>query len=187
MFEYVFVLASVIIGLAITHLLQGVTGIIQRRDGKPLYWVHLVWVTFMFLTVVFWWWWEFRFQQVQTWTFTLYFFVLLYAVLMYVICALLFPRDLAGYDSWKDYMMARRAWFFGLAIAAQPMDILDTWLKGADYLASLGLGYWIGKAVIVAAYAVAIVWRDGRYQAAVAVASLAFQVWLVLQYYETVA
>jgi len=187
MFEYVFVLASVIIGLAITHLLQGVTGIIQRRDGKPVYWVHLVWVAFMFLTVIFWWWWEFAFHKVQTWTFTLYVFVLLYAVLMYVICALMFPKDLDGFDSWKDYFLARRGWLFGLSLLAQPMDILDTWLKGADYLAALGVGYWIGRGFIVAGFALAIAWRNERYQAAFALAMLAFQLWLAVGYYETVA
>jgi len=186
-FEYVFVLASVIIGLAITHLLQGVAGVIQQRDGKPLYWVHLVWVGFMFLTLAFWWWWEFRFQQVQTWTFPIYFFVLLYAVLMYVICAMLFPRDLDGFESWKDYHYARRGWFFGLAVVAQPMDVMDTWLKGSEHLAALGAEYWIAKAVIVAGYVVAIAWRNERYHAAFALASVAYQLSYVLRMFETVA
>lgn len=187
MFEYVFVLASVIIGLAITHLLQGVAGIVQHPGRKPVYWVHLVWVAFMFLTTAFWWWWEFRLHLVQTWTFQLYLFVLLYAVLMYVVCALLFPKDLDDYAGWKDYFLDRRAWFFGLGLLAQPMDMADTWLKGADYAASLGLEYWIAKGVIITGSLIAIAWRNERYHAVYAVASLAYQFFFVLRMYETVA
>ena len=40
-FNYVMVLASVIVGLAVTHLLQGVAKMIQHPDRKQLYWVHL--------------------------------------------------------------------------------------------------------------------------------------------------
>jgi predicted phage tail protein len=40
-FEYVAVLTSIIIGLGIAHLLQGVARMIQRQDTEPVYWVHL--------------------------------------------------------------------------------------------------------------------------------------------------
>lgn len=35
-------------------MLQGTTRIIQRRDGKPLYRVHPLWVVFVFLTTASW-------------------------------------------------------------------------------------------------------------------------------------
>ena len=47
----------------------------------------------MFLTAGFWWW-EFSYREITTWTLRLYFFVLGYALLIYLICALLFPRDI---------------------------------------------------------------------------------------------
>ena len=48
-----------------------------------MYWVHLAWVAAAFLNAIFWWWWQFRLSE-QVWTFQLYVFVLLYAVLIYV-------------------------------------------------------------------------------------------------------
>ena len=42
MFNYVMVLASVIIGLGIAHLLQGVGGIVQHPGREKIYWVHLL-------------------------------------------------------------------------------------------------------------------------------------------------
>ena len=144
MFNYVMVLASVIIGLGITHLLQGIGGIVQQPTREKTYWVHLLWVAAIFLRAIFWWWFEFRLSKIAEWTFTLYVFVLGYAVLIYLWCALLFPRDLAGYDGFKDYYYSRRRWFFGLLLVGQAVDLADTLLKGMDHFRSLGPSYPVG-------------------------------------------
>ena len=70
MFNYVMVLASVIIGLGITHLLQGVGRIVQHPGREKTYWVHLLWVAAIFLRAIFWWWFEFRLSKIAEWTFT---------------------------------------------------------------------------------------------------------------------
>ena len=41
LFEYIAVLTSIIIGLAITHILRGVARLIQHPDTNRIYWVHL--------------------------------------------------------------------------------------------------------------------------------------------------
>ena len=112
LFEYVMVLASIVIGLAMTHLLQGLLGIIQKRPR--VYWVHLVWVGFAFFQTVFWWWWEFRYSLVEAWTLPLYLFIIGYAFLIYLFCGLLFPDTLEGYGDFKTYFYKRRAWFFSM-------------------------------------------------------------------------
>ena len=139
-FNYVMVLASIVIGLAITHLLQGVAGIVQHPQRAKLYWVHLAWVASVFLGAIFWWWWEFRLSA-QAWNFQLYVFVLLYAVVIYLRAALLFPADLEGYDGFKDYFYSRRGWFLGLSAGQVAIDVIDTLLKGTAYFTSLSLGY----------------------------------------------
>jgi hypothetical protein len=148
MFNYVMVLASVIIGLGIAHLLQGAGAIVQHPGREKVYWVHLLWVAAIFLRAIFWWWFEFRLSRTPEWTFTLYLFVLAYAVLIYLWCALLFPRDLAGYDGFKDYFYSRRSWFFGLLLAGQAIDVADTLLKGLGHFRSLGPSYVIAIAIL---------------------------------------
>ena len=83
MFEYVSVLTSVIVGLGVAHLLQGVARLVQHPGRTRIYWVHLLWVFFMFFTAIFWWWYEFGLASVDTWTLQLYLFVLSYAVLLW--------------------------------------------------------------------------------------------------------
>jgi len=181
-FNYVMVLSSVIIGLGITHLLQGVAGIVQHPRRDKVYWVHLAWVAVTFLRAVFWWWFEFRLSKIAEWTFTLYVFVLAYAFLIYLWCALLFPRDLSGYDGFKEYFYSRRRWFFGIGLAGQVIDVADTLFKGVGYFRSLGPSYVIAVSTFAALFLIAMRTRSERYHAALAVIAVVYLVaypWMV--------
>ena len=174
MFNYVMVLASVIIGLGITHLLQGVGGIVQHPHREKSYWVHLLWVAAVFLRAIFWWWFEFRLSKTPEWTFALYLFVIAYAVVIYLWCALLFPRDLSGYDGFKDYYYARRAWFFGVLLVGQVIDVADTLLKGWAHFRSLGPSYPIGIAALSVLALIAIRTRSERFHGAFAILAVLY-------------
>jgi hypothetical protein len=174
MFNYVMVLASVIIGLGITHLLQGVGGIVQHPRRDKIYWVHMLWVAAIFLRAIFWWWFEFELSTTPQWTFALYLFVLGYAVLIYLWCALLFPRDLSGYDGFKDYFYSRRGWFFGLVLAGQAVDVADTLLKGLAHFRSLGPSYVIGIATLSVLLLIAMRTRNERYHGAFAIFAVVY-------------
>jgi hypothetical protein len=174
MFNYVMVLASVIIGLGITHLLQGIAGIIQHPGREKSYWIHLAWVAATFLRAIFWWWYEFQLSDTPQWTFALYFFVLFYAFIIYLWCALLFPRDLAGYDGFKGYFYSRKGWFFGLGLASIAVDVVDTLLKGVDHFRSLGLTYPIAMTVLAALFLTAMRTRSERYHGALAIFAIVY-------------
>jgi hypothetical protein len=176
MFNYVMVLASVIIGLGIAHLLQGVGAIVQHPGREKTYWVHLLWVAAIFLRAIFWWWFEFRLSTITEWTFALYLFVLAYAVLIYLWCALLFPRDLAGYDGFRDYYYSRRGWFFGLLVVGQAVDLADTLLKGVAHFRSLGPSYPIMIAIVSLLLLIAMRTRSERYHGAFAIFSVVYLV-----------
>ena len=186
MFNYVMVLASVIIGLGIAHLLQGVGGIVQHPRREKIYWVHLLWVAVIFLRAIFWWWFEFRLSKTPEWTFTLYLFVLAYAVLIYLWCALLFPRDLAGYDGFEDYFYSRRRWFFGLLLLGQAVDVADTLLKGLAHFRSLGPSYPVGIAILSALLLIAMLTRSRRYHALFAIFAVGYLITYPLLVFDTV-
>jgi hypothetical protein len=187
MFEYVMVLASVIIGLGVTQLLQGVATIIQHPERKRAYWVHLIWVAFIFFNTVFWWWWQFGYGGVETWTFQLYLFVMLYAVVMYINCAMLIPADMDGYADYKAFYYSRRRWIFGALILFLLMDLIDTSLKGGAHFASLGLEYPLrlaGYSVLCVAGAIT---RNQRFHAIGALAGIAYQVTWAIRYFATIS
>ena len=184
-FEYVSVLTSIVVGLAIAHLLQGVANLVQHPGRAKTYWVHLVWVAFMFFQAVFFWWWEFALQSLEQWTLQVYMFVLFYAFIIYLLCALLFPQDLEGYSGYDDYFMSRRGWFLGLMATYFMIDFWDTWLKGADYFASLGVEYVISTSLMIVGCLVGIRTLNQRFHGGLAVLFLAYQVSWALRSYDT--
>ena len=185
-FEYVSVLTSIVVGLGVTHLLQGVATSIQHPGRSRTYWVHLLWVAYMFFQAIFFWWWEFALENLETWTFQVYVFVIFYAVIIYLLCALLFPHDLEGYSGYEEYFFSRRAWFFGLMIAFYLIDFYDTWIKGVDYFVSLGLEYPISQGLIIVGCVAAIVTTNRRYHAGFAVLALAYQITWAIRTYDVI-
>jgi hypothetical protein len=181
MFDYAMILASVVIGLAVTHLMQGLAGLVQRHNRERIWWVHLVWVAAMLLVAVSWWWWEYYLHS-ETWTFEVYLFVLLYAFCIYLACALLFPRETDSFVAYDEYFMEQRGWFFGLQIALNVIDVIDSALKGTAHLKALGTEYWVAIAMTTLAAIVCIVSANKRVQAIVAVLWLLYLVsWLPRQ------
>lgn len=181
MFDYAMILASVVIGLAVTHLMQGLAGLVQHQNRERIWWVHLVWVASMLLVAVSWWWWEYYLHS-ATWSFEVYLFVLLYAFCIYLACALLFPRETDGFVAYDDYFLDHRAWFFGLQIAINVIDVVDSALKGAAHLKALGTEYWIETALTTIAAIVCIITPNKRIQAFIAVVWLLYLMsWLPRQ------
>jgi len=181
-FEYISVLTSIIIGLGIAHLLQGVAGLVQHPGRHRIYWVHLVWVAYMFFQMIFWWWWEFNLGKLEVWYFPNYLFVLLYAVVLYVACALLFPSDLDGYSGFEDFFISRRVWFFGLLAAVNVIDIYDTWMKGAEHFQSAGTAYLVLTSTNFVSAVIAAITSNRLYHAFLAIAAMAYQVQWALSF-----
>lgn len=149
-FEYVMVLISIIVGLGLAHVLVGVGGIIDRRaDGdRPLALslAHAIWLTFMFVWMVQFWWWEYRFSELGVdWSMGLYFFLVLYAVSLFLTAVILVPRSWDRVDSLGDYFIRRRVWFYSGLFLCSCIDVIDGYLKGgSDYLFGvLGPSTWL--------------------------------------------
>ena len=185
-FDYVMVLASVVIGLTLTHLLQGVARLVQQQKRHPVYWVHLIWIAILFVTAVLWWWWEFRFSAMPVWTFCLYVFVLCFSVVIYYSAALLLPDTLEGYQNYKDYYYARRGWIYGLNLVFNAFDLIDTLAKGTEHFASLGWQYPTAVAGQCILSVAAIIWKNEKVQAAAAIFILAHRTLSAFLIFQTV-
>lgn len=141
------VVLAIVLGLAITKLLNGIALLIERRDSwSPL---HVSWVLWALISVVTFWWWEFRLSSLPVWTFASYLFVITYCSLYFVLSALVFPQDVEKYGGFEEYLIERRHWFFGLIVVITLLDLIDTSLKGAERWEALGIAYPIKTAVML--------------------------------------
>jgi len=183
-FDYVMTLAAVVIGLAVTQLMQGVGRIVENPRASKIWWVHLLWVAHTALLSVFWWWFEFDLRRTPVWTFQLYAFVLGYAFLIYLICTILFPSDVRQARDFKKFFLSRRCWFFGMLIALLIVDVVDTLSKGLAHFASLGMEYPLSQAALVLLCVVGILNPRDRAQAAVAVLVFGYLVVRVVRFFD---
>lgn len=155
-FEYVMVLISIIVGLGVAHVLLGVGGIIDRRSARDhpleLSFAHAIWLTYVFVWMLQFWWWEFRFSELGVeWSMGLYFFLVGYAVVLFLAAVILVPRNWDRVDSLGDYLIERRAWFYTVLLLSTGVDVVDGYLKGGtEYLFDvLGPSTWVLWALTV--------------------------------------
>ena len=115
-FGYLSVLISIILGLAVTQLLQGFRGIVLARRVVRVYWPALGWAVLLLVIDVQSWWAMFGLRAVQQWTFAEFAVVLLQAVMLYMLAALVLPDFSAdrAVDLRQHYFETRR-WSFGAA------------------------------------------------------------------------
>ena len=185
LYQHVRVVISIIVGLCITTLLSGFARFVQhpRREQASL--LHLGWAVSLLLWIIHFWWWEFRLSMVQSWTFASYFFVILYAILFYFLCTLLFPSDLKDYAGYEDYFLSRRKWFFGFLAATFLADVVDTSLKGSAYLHSFGIEYPIRIIANLTICAIAMFTSNRRVQLTLLAVSFLYHIFLIALVYST--
>jgi hypothetical protein len=147
-FEYAMVLISIVVGLAITHILAGLGSAVQRlRGGGPpirLEGTYLSWVAVIFVWLVFFWWWEFKWSELAPeFGLGLFLFLVLYAVSLFLLSVVLVPHRLAGVaDSW-EYFLSIRPWFYGGLLLVNAIDLADSFMKGVAWGSRWsGLAYW---------------------------------------------
>jgi len=185
LYQHVRVVISIIVGLCITTLLNGFARFVQHPKRAKASILHLGWAASLLLWVIHFWWWEFRLALVPQWTFAIYFFIILYAILFYSLCTFLFPSDLQDYSGYEEYFISRRKWFFGFLAATQVADIIDTNLKGTVYLHSLGVEYAVRIVLCLVVCFIAMFTRNRRIQLALLSVSLLYQVFFILRLYGT--
>jgi len=183
-FLHIRVVVGIVLGLGIARLLTGVAQFVQHPGRQKLYWVHLAWVLSILLTLVHFWWWEFRLVGLDHWNFGIYIFVIAFAILLFLLCALLFPTDIDEYAGYEGYFISRRRWFFGVLAATFVFDLTDTLLKGPEHFAMFATEYSIRVPVYLLLCIVAMITPDRRFHGAFVIGSLIYQLsWILRLFY----
>lgn len=118
-FDYLSVLFSIILGLAITQVLLGFRGLILTRMKVKLYLPTVIWAGLALLIAIQAWWASFGLRTRGNWTFLAFIIIVLQAISVYMATAVVLP-NITG-DSivdLRDHYFAHRSWFFGFMFAS---------------------------------------------------------------------
>ncbi|GAU85459.1 hypothetical protein [Bosea sp. BIWAKO-01] len=175
LFPHVRIVMGMIIGLGITRMLTGIAGFIQHPDRYRVSMLHMLWVGSILLELVLFWWWEFGLSRIPNWSFGVYIFLIGYAIVLYLLSALLFPDNVAEYAGYEDFFINRRRWFFGLMATSFVLDVIDTLIKGTERWTQLSGDYLIQVPIGLALCLVACVFAQRWVQMSMAAVHLAYQ------------
>jgi len=127
-FEYLGVLVSVVIGLAMTHLVRGIIRVIHSRESTVLYWVHLLWVFNVLYFLLQFWWFFFAWQSLPEWSRAEFFLFIAYALCLSVAAGLLFPLTEAV-SNFQEFFYNHSRWFFGSWLLVHILDVIEVIAK----------------------------------------------------------
>lgn len=128
-FSYLSVLLSIILGLALTQLLQGLRGIALHRARVRLYWPVLAWCATLVLVFVQSWWAMFALRKHTDWSFVQFFVVILQTVFLYMLAGVVLPDfdDEHTVDLRAHYFAQRRLFqlvLVGAGLASVVKDLV---------------------------------------------------------------
>jgi hypothetical protein len=153
-FNYLSVLLSIILGLAITQVLLGLRGLILTRAKVKLYIPTLIWTGLTLLIAIQGWWASFGMHTHANWTFVALLIIVLQAVSVYMVAALVLP-DISGEDfvDLREHYFAHRSWFFAFLFATIVFSAAKALALRGHMLHGINAGFHVifGLAAIVAA------------------------------------
>jgi hypothetical protein len=174
-FSYLSVLLSIIIGLAITQVLQGYRAMLLARRRVRPFAPTLIWTGLILLIATQSWWSSFGMAHYQDWTFGIFSLILLQTILLYMMAAIVLPDaapdggeiDLAAH--YQDHITP----FFGIALALLVTSFVKDLAMDGLKTDPLDLG---AHGVFAAATIVALRFRGQRTHLAVALFTAAFMI-----------
>lgn len=182
-FPHIRILLGTVIGLGLVRLLMTVAAIVQhpqRAKSSPL---HLLWLGSMVIELILFWWWEFALFHLQTWTFGVTLFLVAYAVMLFLLAALLSPDNISEYDGYEDFFLKRRQWFFGLFAVVALFDVIDTLLKGAQYWERFGPSYFLQAPIGIVICIIACYSANRRLHLGIVGLHIAYQLFQISRYF----
>ena len=179
LFTHVRIVMGMVIGLGIARMLTGIAGFIQHPGRQRVSLLHMLWVGSILLELVLFWWWEFGLSHLPAWSFGVYLFLIGYAVVLYLLAALLFPDSISEYAGYEDFFIKRRRWFFGLMAASFVLDVVDTLIKGRDHWSQLSGDYLVQVPIGLALCLVASLSGQRRVQISLALLHIAYQAYWI--------
>lgn len=131
-FPYLSVLVSIILGLAITQVLQGVRAVLMSRARTRFYWPVGLWAVTILMVAAQMWWSLFGYYERADWTFAMYAALLLQTTVFYLASGMVLPDVSADGADLKATYYLNAGWFHALLCATVATSFVkDIVINGA--------------------------------------------------------
>lgn len=153
-FDYLTVLISIVLGLAIANVLTRLATVVTARERVDLYWPPVVWAVWLFFISVQHWWAEWGLRHTQTWTFGTFWLELLVPVDLFLLSTLVLPERGENHKlDLGEWYFRNLRWFFGIMFFLPALSIASELARSGRMSSSLNLGFLLAfDAVIAVAY-----------------------------------
>lgn len=164
-FEFVSVLMSIVVGLGIARILSDLASLAEFRANVKFDGITFVWtLNVLGYHLIYWWVVVNNWRTRETWSFAGFGALFLYGVALYFCAALVLPRATENELDLKDRFDRIRAPFFSLWLVVLLSEVVDSFLKGMDYVfGELGIPYVLLITLTGILTASAIRIRDRRF------------------------
>ena len=161
-FDYLSVLTSIVLGLAIATVLSRIGTLITARERVDFYWPPIAWAVWIFFVAVQHWWAEWAVRHALEQSFGTFWLQLLVPVDLFVLATLVLPeREEDGKLNLGEWYFRNRAWFFGFLFFLPAISIAEEVSRTGHMSSTLNLAFLIAfECAIAAAY----VWKSRRAQ-----------------------
>jgi len=162
-FEYMMVMVSLIMALALSHVMRASSDILTNPKR---YWVHIVWVLVFLCWILQGWWALWDLRTVTDWTFIKYMSMFPFPLLLFVTGSILVPSNRPVTIDWKSHFDDHKTWFFSAMILVQIESVLTPILV---FDAPLVHKFRIFQIVLIVLLAIGFIAKTSKFQSAIAI------------------
>ena len=139
-FEFVTIFCSLILGLALSHILRAVTDLYEIRDRVKTYWLNSLWVVTVIMWSVYAWWglWQLSID-LNEWHYGQYWFLVTNLASIYFFTTLVLPKatDEGVIDLEKHYYSVHQAFFLIVAFSLFTSSAVNYSLFGKELISDM--------------------------------------------------
>ncbi|HEY2476108.1 MAG TPA: hypothetical protein VGI19_15075 [Candidatus Cybelea sp.] len=162
-FDYLTILTSIVLGLAVTNVLTRLAGVITARERVDFYWPPIAWGIWLFFISVQHWWAEWSVRHTAHWSFGAFWLVLLTPVVLFVLTSLVLPepKDEAGVLDLGEWYFRNRRWFFGFLALLPALSVAEELARTTRISSPLNFAFLVAFEVAIA---LGYFWKSRRAQ-----------------------
>jgi len=133
LFEYIMVLTSILIGLGVAELLQGIVRLLRSDFEEGIYLPQLLWAGYLFLFLIVIWWSRWDLHENFNWSFIQLILSLAGPAIVFILSGLVFAHN----EPARDYYFSKQKIFFTLLPLAMAISLAhEVLIEGTAFFSS---------------------------------------------------